>query len=49
MEKASRADNEELFFLLVLVQTEGCDANTVGLLVPATEAQCFCLNALEKD
>lgn len=37
MEEGSRTDNEELFFLMVLAQIEGCDASTVELLVPALE------------
>lgn len=37
LEEASRADNEELFFLMVLAQIEGYDASTVELLVPALE------------
>lgn len=37
LEEVSSTDNEELFFLMVLAQIEGCDASTVELLVPALE------------
>lgn len=37
LEKVSRTDDEELFFLMVLAQIEGCDASTVEFLVPALE------------
>lgn len=37
LEEASRTDNEELFFLMVLAQSKACDASTVELLVPALE------------
>lgn len=37
LEEASRTNNEELFFLMVLAQVEDCDASSVELLVPALE------------